>query len=69
MLVLFFINKSLVSLSINLIHFICKDLWEIQGDCKNYNVLHGHKNAVLEAKWLTETTIVSCSADKTVINF
>lgn len=41
-------------------------LWEVQGECKNYNVLHGHKNAILEAKWLTDAFIVSVSADKTV---
>jgi len=41
-------------------------LWDVYGECKNYNVLRGHKNAVLEVKWPTESTIVSCSADKTV---
>lgn len=46
--------------------FFALVLWEVQGECKNYNVLHGHKNAILEAKWLTDTYIVSASADKTV---
>eukprot|EP01035_Chromulina_nebulosa_P026856 gene26856-35223_t len=41
-------------------------LWDVFGEGKNYNVLSGHKNAVLEVKWGTEQTIVSCSADKTV---
>lgn len=41
-------------------------LWDISGGCKNYNMLKGHKNAVLEVKWSTEASIVSCSADKTV---
>ena len=41
-------------------------LWEVFGSCKNYNVLEGHKNAVLELKWTEEGKIVSCSADKTV---
>ena len=42
-------------------------LWEVYGDCKNYNVLSGHKNAVVEVKWIPATPhIVSASADKTV---
>ena len=42
-------------------------LWNVFGECKNYNVLLGHKNAVLEAKWCQNgTNLVSCSADKTV---
>jgi Prp8 binding protein len=36
--------------------------------CSNYNVLSGHKNAVLEVKWTSSgSNIVSCSADKTVV--
>jgi hypothetical protein len=41
-------------------------LWDVLGDCKNYNVLTGHRNAVLQVVWPTPTTITSCSADKTV---
>jgi Prp8 binding protein len=41
----------------------------VYGECSNYNVLSGHKNAVLQVKWSPgENTsyIASCSADKTV---
>lgn len=42
-------------------------LWDVYGDCVNYNVLTGHKNAILEIKWLTQSPhIISASADKTV---
>ncbi len=41
-------------------------LWEAFNSNLNYNVLTGHKNAALEVKWITDTSIVSCSADKTV---
>ena len=42
-------------------------LWDVYGSCKNYNVLSGHKNAVLEVKWSNDgNSIISCSADKTV---
>ena len=41
-------------------------LWDTFKENKNYNVLTGHKNAVLEAKWMSNSSIVSCSADKTV---
>ena len=42
-------------------------LWDIKGECKNYNVMLGHKNAILEIKWLPQSSkLVSCSADKTV---
>jgi Prp8 binding protein len=42
-------------------------LWDIAGASNNYNVLTGHKNAVLEVKWSSQSnTLVSCSADKTV---
>lgn len=33
----------------------------------NYNVLQGHKNAVLDCTYCDETTIATCSADKTVM--
>jgi Prp8 binding protein len=53
-------------------------LWEVYGGDesnredaagRNYNVLSGHKNAVLQVNWnnvSSPNTIVSCSADKTV---
>jgi len=42
-------------------------LWEVYGDCANYNVLAGHKNAILEVCWLEDGRgLASCSADKTV---
>jgi WD40 repeat protein len=42
-------------------------LWDIAGASNNYNVLTGHKNAVLEVKWSSQSNnLVSCSADKTV---
>lgn len=46
-------------------------LWEVFGEeCTNYNVLKGHKNAVLDVKWLpgmaNASSLVSCSADKMV---
>lgn len=37
-----------------------------KGDCVNYSVLSGHKNAVLNVKWTCDGEgLVSCSADKT----
>lgn len=37
------------------------------GECSNYSVLNGHKNAVMEVQWSYDSTqIVSASADKTV---
>ena len=47
-------------------------LWDVFGEdgCTNYNVLAGHKGAILEVKWLPSTasspTLVSCSSDKVV---
>ncbi|KAF4323293.1 hypothetical protein BBO99_00002253 [Phytophthora kernoviae] len=42
-------------------------LWDVYGECRNYNVLHGHKNAVLEVQWTYDSAqVVSASADKTV---
>ncbi|RLN86581.1 hypothetical protein BBJ28_00006853 [Nothophytophthora sp. Chile5] len=42
-------------------------LWDVYGECRNYNVLRGHKNAVLEVQWTYDSAqIVSASADKTV---
>jgi Prp8 binding protein len=36
------------------------------GNYENYNVLEGHKNAVLDCAWLDEDNVVTASADKTV---
>ena len=36
-------------------------------DYRNYNCLQGHKNAVLDATYLDNDALVSCSADKTVM--
>jgi Prp8 binding protein len=36
------------------------------GSYENYNVLTGHKNAVLDCVWYNEETVVTASADKTV---
>lgn len=42
-------------------------LWNVQGDCDNYMVLKGHRNAVLDLCWTTDGQhIVSASPDKTV---
>ena len=41
-------------------------LWDVYGGFTNYNVLKGHKSAILEVKWLSGQTIASASADKTV---
>jgi len=41
-------------------------LWS-HGEYTNFNVLQGHKNAVLDCKWCDEETIVTCAADKTVM--
>jgi Prp8 binding protein len=43
-------------------------LWEVYGDCVNYGVLKGHKQAVLEIAWSPDSEhIWSCSADKLVM--
>ncbi|OQR93216.1 WD domain-containing protein [Achlya hypogyna] len=42
-------------------------LWNVYGECSNYNVLYGHKNAVLQVQWSYDgSMLVSASADKTV---
>lgn len=41
-------------------------MWDVYGVNKNYNVMSGHKSAVLQVKWKSTDCIVSCSADKTV---
>jgi Prp8 binding protein len=41
-------------------------LWEVFGDCVNYDVLKGHKHNVLEIVWSKDSqNIFSASADKT----
>mmetsp|Transcript_5149 Transcript_5149/g.20546 ORF Transcript_5149/g.20546 Transcript_5149/m.20546 type:complete len:388 (-) Transcript_5149:97-1260(-) len=42
-------------------------LWEVGGECPNYNVLFGHKNAVIDLHWSKDSSrLVSCSADTTL---
>ncbi|KAL9548054.1 hypothetical protein MBANPS3_005867 [Mucor bainieri] len=42
-------------------------LWNTYGEVKNYGVLKGHTNAVMEIHWSRDSNqIFSCSADKTV---
>ena len=42
-------------------------LWEVYGSCQNFNVMRGHKNAVLELQWFADgRSLASCSADKTL---
>ncbi|KDO31632.1 hypothetical protein SPRG_03552 [Saprolegnia parasitica CBS 223.65] len=42
-------------------------LWNVYGECANYNVLSGHKNAVLQVQWSYDgSMLMSASADKTV---
>jgi Prp8 binding protein len=41
-------------------------LWS-HSDYENYNVLDGHKNAVLDLCWLDETHLITASADKTLL--
>jgi len=39
-------------------------LWNVHGDCKNFMVLKGHKNAVLDLHWTTDgCQIISASPD------
>lgn len=41
-------------------------LWNVYGDCVNYGVLEGHKNAVLDVHWSSDGGMLfSCSSDKT----
>lgn len=48
----------------------CILLWQTSGDCKNYNILKGHKNAVTQVKWCANrSNLVSCSADETLITW
>lgn len=41
-------------------------LWNVLGENENYNVLRGHKNAVIQVQWYSAGSILSASADKTV---
>ena len=46
-------------------------LWDIfssseESSCNNYNVLSGHKNAVLQIQWDQKDQLLSCSADHTL---
>jgi len=42
-------------------------LWNATGMCENYNVLEGHKNAVLDVAWSADSDFVAtASADKTL---
>lgn len=46
---------------------VAEVLWNVQGDCDNYLVLKGHRNAVLDLCWTTDGQhIISASPDKTV---
>ena len=40
-------------------------LWEVYGDCANYNVLRGHQNAILDLSFFRDgRTLATASADK-----
>jgi Prp8 binding protein len=40
-------------------------LWNASGSCENYNILEGHKNAILDVKWSADSEhVVTASADK-----
>jgi len=42
--------------------------WNVFGECENYNVFRGHKNAILDLHYATDgQTLYSASADKTCI--
>jgi len=42
--------------------------WGVYGDCENYMMLKGHKNAILDLQWSEKgKKIFSASADKTVV--
>lgn len=43
-------------------------LWDVYGECDNYALLEGHKNAVLEVCWNYDGgEVISGGADKNVI--
>lgn len=31
-------------------------LWNVYGDCENYAMLEGHKSAILDAHWSSDST-------------
>lgn len=39
-------------------------LWDVYGECENWGVLKGHKNAVLDICWDRDSNILSVSADQ-----
>ena len=42
-------------------------LWNASGSCENYNVLEGHKNAILDVCWSNDSEhVATASADKTI---
>jgi Prp8 binding protein len=42
-------------------------LWNTQSNYHNYNVLEGHKNAILDCHWCDADVVVTASADKTLM--
>ncbi len=64
-----FLIHFLIFLSfLSLLLFLPIVLWDVYNGFENYNVLKsGHKNAVLEVKWLSRQLLASASADKTAI--
>jgi WD40 repeat protein len=41
---------------------------QVHGECANYGMLHGHKQAVLQLQWTFDSSnIWSCAADKSVM--
>ena len=44
-------------------------LWEISDDCKNWGVLRGHKNAVLEVHWAVDGQYVCDSSPYAFASF
>lgn len=42
-------------------------LWNHTDNYVNFNVLQGHKNAVLDCRWCDNETLVTASADKTLM--
>ena len=42
-------------------------LWDIYNECRNFSVIKGHKNAILDMKWSNDDSqILTASADKTI---
>lgn len=40
-------------------------LWDVYGECENWGMLKGHKNAVLDVAWARDGVLLSASADQT----